>query len=133
MSGEGEEPRRVTPAERLVMALGWDIDDFLNEVGSAKDEDLVGCLAILEEDTPEAPDWINQRATAGAVAVRRELGDRRPRGVPPPVEPEPVADEDDDKCGHCGGSGEEPGYSGRVGCTKCLGSGSKADEEERDN
>ncbi len=38
----------------------------------------------------------------------------RPPKRTPKVSPKPP-------CDHCGGSGEEPGYSGRVACTECLG------------
>lgn len=57
--------RNATPGEKLIIALGWDFEDFLTEIAAAGDEAIAEAERIL--GTPS-----DNREKAGASALLRE-------------------------------------------------------------
>lgn len=69
--------RPTTEGERLVIALGYDLDGFWRDIETASEAGLREALAILETPSdPPMPDYQESRANGGAAQIRKQLASR---------------------------------------------------------
>lgn len=71
--------RPNTESEKLIITLGWDLDEFWSTTAIASEATLREALLILEAPSEPAPDKrLEMLAAHGIEQIRKQLSERFP-------------------------------------------------------